>query len=472
MDGLGLIIGGIRGKKFVAVLLLCALVLLARPSEALAPLAILNPATLGVVVVAGGVISGTMLHYAPAIYEAGHMAIDNAAKITRTLYQVEKFTVSSGAQYLIGRAEQVTIDLMNFGNGALQWIKDHASDFPLFKSAVDAASSTGVPPPVAGDINSGIQPGDVVTVIQVSSNQYQEKIDAGYLTLLRSSQPASYGVTACADWSIRRTGQYFTDKSNYFLYRIDLGKTDCPGNYTRLGNFQFLSYPTNLPPTYIPTFVAAELDDQLVLDNQADVVEEVDKIIQALPSAVKDSPPWTAGDTAVALDMIDLSVLEKQKSDLEAAKAADPSNPGLYDPAIIEVNAKLDALNPVSENDVPGVSLPTEITPLVHAPADLPEIETSPLSSFDFVGPIQEAMYTLSSDLQTREPFASLVKLPDFLAPFVAPPVAPVFDLELPYVGQFHVDLASWDMVAEFGRVGFSILAMVGTVLFVVKVWV
>lgn len=112
-------------------------------------------------------------------------------------------------------------------------------------------------------------------------------------------------------------------------------------------------------------------------------------------------------------------------------------------------------------------------TPTVAAPGPPEDEPAFPLSSeFDFVGPIQTEMDSLTSKFTSHEPFATLNAVTDALGIFDLQPVAPTFTVNFPVVGEKTIDLSICDDAARVIRGMIGLLFTVASAQFVLRVWV
>jgi len=304
-------------KKLTTITLLFFLtVFTVRPSQAIAPAlpVLLNPAVLGAVVVAGGIIAGTAAHYAPATYEAGQVAVDSVGTFSRTLYQAEKFAVQSGAIYVVGRAYNAAFSLSSTASDIYQWVKNHLSDVPLINSALISSVSYSPYFPSVGDTiySPG---GPLAKIMTMTTGVYIEAI-------LTSNGPASSqadGDAKCRDWFANHMSSgdtWYVDpatQSNFsgwatthhnpplFVYNPTWSGTYYV-SYRHLacglmkssiiigGIPNASSYP---PGVFNPVAFQAAVSAL----SPSSVAAETDKIIAANPSAVTGVPPWSQADT-------------------------------------------------------------------------------------------------------------------------------------------------------------------------------
>lgn len=373
-------------KRVIALVVIFSFITLIRPVRAFAPaVVLLNPAVLGAVVVAGGVLAGTAAHYSPAVYEAGQAAIDTATTFTRTLYQVEKYALASGADYFVGRLETLALSLGAVGDQVYDWLANHPADVPLLNGALqDSIGAGGFFDAVDNTHPPTISTGGVVQPLYYSG--IPPSLSA---TTISSVKLKIIGTT----WTFQNHGclppntyAFATSQGSYGakFYKFFRDAQPCTGSYSTWDNFSSWSIetePTTLAPTVPPPsgfdpLVFQTNTQSLIESNGPAIASEIDKIIAANPSAVNGPIPWTPTDTRDAQNIIENEILKNQLNALESAKANDPSNPGLYDPSIAQLQRELD-LNSLPATEEPVVEQPdTVYSPSSLAgPYLLPEVD-------------------------------------------------------------------------------------------------
>jgi hypothetical protein len=173
---------------------------------------------------------------------------------------------------------------------------------------------------------------------------------------------------------------------------------------------------------------------------------------QAQAAVVAATTALTAAQTALAASPLDPA---KQLAADQAQALADKTAADAQAPAPAKPVTLAPEVMPAIPG-APGLTLP-----------DIPTVD-----QLEFWTPIHTAMAALTASLVTHEPFASLMTIGPMLDTLTAAPAAPVITFDLPVVGSVVVDLTPWDPVAEICRAGFSLLAIVGLTLFVLKIWV
>ena len=275
-----------------------------RPAHAIAPAlpALLNPAVLGAVVVAGGVIAGAAAHYAPAVYEAGQVACSSAGTFTRTLYQTEKFVLSSGVQYVAGRLENTAITLGDMGSPVYDWVANHAAAIPgIFNILQTSISPDTTGHPAVNDVFDGSLVG-FSGLYKITS-----VVNGGYTT--------EHGVTDYEAWAASKTqvlGFPFIERGSGWI-KLAYAKTTYNSvnhfwNYK--GKICYYASTTN-SPTVLPSrpydkgIFAVGIAGALADPGQAPAIaSEVDSIITANPGAVTGVPPWSQADNDEAWRLV------------------------------------------------------------------------------------------------------------------------------------------------------------------------
>jgi len=305
----------------------------ARPSKALAPVAIalLNPAVLGSVVVAGGVLAGAAAHYAPAVYEAGQMAVDSLGNFSRTLYQAEKFAVTSGLQYVVGRLEQLQLSVGGAGSDVYEWIKRHPLDVPNLSSAFLKSFPPIYSTPPAS-INS---PPDLVTPGSVVPAEYNSYLSTPFTAnrkvhITGSSWQTS--VAGCVNPLNAATLPHMSIQGSWAIWIWAIGPSDCNTGNVKIMQSSTLGHAeTILPNTEFPLnpFQPDLFQRDLNGKDPALISPEVDKLLQAYPLAAVGAEPWTNGDESLAGKIAQSAVASTAATAADAAVAQDPTNTAL-----------------------------------------------------------------------------------------------------------------------------------------------
>lgn len=318
-------------------------VFMSRPSNAFAPaIALLNPAVLGAVVVAGGVMAGAAAHYAPATYSAGQAAVDSLGTFSRTLYQAEKYALTSGAIYAVGRAYDAAFSLGAAGSAAWDWIADNASEVPnLFASQSAAAvrQYDTVPPYAVGQIVESKTLGIFMRLSQISN------MDGGLANLNALHTFAGYTLANVAftypffyNGSMSNNSAPAAGAISYVRTIVDPVFYPAPTCPTNPGNLcvtakvidlEFRSQtggvPTVWPTVFSPSAFKNDFDTRLAA-NGSGVAGEIDKVIAANPGAVTGPPSWTSADSGSAQNLAAAEAAKDAAITAKAASDADPTN--------------------------------------------------------------------------------------------------------------------------------------------------
>ena len=263
-----------------------------RPAHAIAPVlpVLLNPAVLGAVVVAGGVIAGTVTHYAPAVYEAGQSAFSSLGSFSRTLYQAEKFAASSGVIYVAGRLESLTLPMASATSSLYAWISGHPSDVPHLASGLTAATTSLYPSLAAGQVGS-------------YSGQHKKILSFGAVTSIpfawADPDTESYIMNLPNYGYQHFMGGYLSSAGAYVYNIVDLGIQ--PDHHHAI-SYDYCYMTTTdtsddvTPPASV-VFSPNTYGAYLGALPGATVAPEIDKLIAANPGAVTGVPPWSPADT-------------------------------------------------------------------------------------------------------------------------------------------------------------------------------
>ena len=303
-------------KKIITITFLFFLtVLTVRPSQAIAPALpkLLDPAVLGTIVVAGGVIAGTTAHYAPAVYEAGQVACNNTGTFSRTLYEVKKFVLSSGEEYLVGRAENLALSVGSAESSVYKWISNNLSEIlsigSAFTSSIPVGGPLGTPAPSRASLQSDLPVGSVISISEyrynalwheLASQSYQIATTWSELRYVCYSSPPPLGIPSYAQTvaSTLASGQVW--------YFVSEGGPNCSGSH-RLNYYAATGVKTTtLPETTFPpgVFDPVAFSDSIDAVPPAIIAAEVDKIITANPGAVTGAPPWSQADNDEAWRLV------------------------------------------------------------------------------------------------------------------------------------------------------------------------
>lgn len=125
-------------RRFVRVPVALALVVLhvgvfmPRQAHAVPALALVAAAALAG---SAALATGGAQYYAPAVYEAGQKAANEAGQVARQLYRINKYVVAAGTSYatdyLFGRATSAYTATAEAAGAFADWVSGHASEVPL-----------------------------------------------------------------------------------------------------------------------------------------------------------------------------------------------------------------------------------------------------------------------------------------------------------------------------------------------------
>lgn len=433
-------------KKTTSILLIFLVLGFAKPSKAVAPaLALLNPAVLGSVVVAGGVMSGAAAHYAPAVYEAGQSAVDQAAKFHRTLYQAQKFVLSSGVEYFVGRAEEITAELGNAGSVLYDWVVSNPLVAPLLNSAIEDSLIPGDPVLDPGttilndtDIGGG----------QIGSVQLLGPFDIPHYGYLSTTEGNCQGVST-PQWFNPVFGNYSKARIWYQESSVYPGQWEC-----WYQDYNVAVNPDNLPVDNNSIFDPTAFADSISSLPAQDVASEIDSMIAANPLAFSGSPSWSTSETTNAVNLVQSAITDQAAADAAAALASDPTNTDLQ---IAAADAALVADLAAAAAAAPAEEIP-EVMPTV-GPVEISSIDFSPLLALQDIA-------------MTKFPFNLLSSVAGFFSIINAAPVTPYFEWQpLIFNSPVTISLSSWDKAAAIFR-GIIILFFNASMIFlVVKRW-
>lgn len=438
----------IRRKKVVVVVAVFMLLSIVKPSVAFAPaLALLNPAVLGSVVVAGGVLAGAGAHYAPAVYSSGQSAVNSFGTFQRTLYQAQKFALSSGVEYVVGRAEELSATIGSAGSALYDWITGNSAEVPILAGALSDASTT--PEAVPGSVVETTT-GVVALLEQLAGYpaiQFTAYVE-NECNLAPTPSPWIQGPTTVSRWV-----QMPHPTPGFYFCATDIWTYEATSFPPDAGVFDAVAFGT----------AVGALD-------QATVAPEIDKLIAGQPSAWSGSSPWTTTETNNALAIVNSEITTTALADAETALLADPTNTALQI-ALANAQTQADLASAVAS---PAVEVPAEeiVTATVPGFTDVVFPEVPEIPPFEFFAPIQTAYDDMLTNMLAHEPFGTFASLGGYLDDMTATPVAPVLDLTLPYIGSFEVDLAPFDPLATFMRGTIGFLVLVGSAFFAIKIWV
>ena len=307
-------------QKCIIVALLVPCLLVARPSHAFGPtLFALNPATLGVMVAAGGVLAAGAALYAPAVHDAADLVVSQSGSIARKLWAVNTmidFVETATGQYLYGKAVTAWARVQDM----IDYVRSLPDQFPIFNSAIDAASQP--------QGSSVVQTGAVVYVPDVGWRVLGDhKSGVDRYCVSATSLPGWNGYVVGGPWDYIA---YFsgTGAVGFMALVGDPGTSGCFAGDVPVDVDVWYSSATSPP-------VGGEFDPAAFADNldTADpaVAAEIDALIQQRPDfwVVSDGDVLTisqSNDPPVAwtgYDPADISVLEYVNADLAAQLADD-----------------------------------------------------------------------------------------------------------------------------------------------------
>lgn len=273
-----------------------------QPSQALVPLALINPVTLGVCVAAAGVIAAGTAYYAPAVYQAGQTAADTATgALSSSLIGVKAIAVA-GSQYLYGKGVQAEIAYQ----AASDYITANASTMPILSSIL--SSATGAYPQLA--------PGDIIKDMSTGTN---------YLTGVPTVTPF-YSVLIpynpnFPDPRVEGFLPYNTPTPNRFYQDV---KESCTATHCTWKRYEYPISPTLVIPSVdrgpvnVPQFAAGVNSNSSAAKN-----DEINRIFADNPDAVI-VPGITPEETANAYDQVETLLAQDFADTMQAGAVSNP----------------------------------------------------------------------------------------------------------------------------------------------------
>lgn len=351
----------------------------ARPSRALAPpLALIAPVVVGGLILAAGVVGGNAGHYAPAQYSNGSSGVSSLGVISRGVIQAQKFALSNGAEYFVGRAEQLTLNIGGAGEGVYDWIAGNPGTVPLVNQALADANPPGSP----------FAPGQITPENPLPQCPIGDTITVPYygLPAILTTYSDTRRVTITSAWEKGLSACY----SPYTMSTRSAGGPTCNGatcgsvsyfygggveckglevGYTALTRvYAQCNLAPNAPLTYYPPpgFSPALFKENIdALDPEA-VANEFDKCLTANPGGVGGFEPWTSADSSRSIALVEGQVAIDAAAAAQTALEADPANTALQvaaaEAAARAAQAEVEAqAEPVEPLDLSGAYSPVGI---------------------------------------------------------------------------------------------------------------
>lgn len=392
-----------------------------RPAQAVVPLALLNPATLGICVAAVGVIAAGTAYYAPQIYEAGQVAADTVTGALNSSLYAAKLIAVGAEQYVFGKLVQAEMAFDAMKTAALA----AAAQYPLLNDALQDSYSTDPFTPSAGMILPTPQGKCLIT---------------GTTPLLVSRQL----------WPPGEVPDNFYGNGHYQYYVYSY--TNWEGRYlydVYWLNAELTSDPlTDLPGSYDPAAFAGAL----AAADSPELKNEVNNIIADNPSAVT-APGLTSQELSTVYDQAQALAAQEYAGEVLAQAQADPTNQELQ---ALALEAQQLADQKALEAEKEEVKQ-TFIPPAVTAPAR----NTIDLSPF----------YDLQGLAAGKFPFSLVASISNFFASLAGPRKTPAIDWNYRGLIQFNISLSPWDPYAANLRLLIAFFFHAGILYAITRRW-
>lgn len=427
-------------KIIAAITLLFFLAFNPGHAHALVPLAVINPATVGVVVAAAGVLAAGTAYYAPAVYSAGQSAVNTAASTASTSLIATKAIAVGAESYLFGKAVQAEIGLQALAD----WAQSHTSDAPIISAAANASSSNGYRDPLApGQI---VDPGSGYGLRQITTDTVTEGSCLPGANCDMVMNLYNYGWNAAhtsySTASIISTTTY-PDGSQSSRFRRHLyNSVAAPAG----------AVPTNPQALDLPAFGAA-----IPAAGNPAVTPELQKAIAANPSQV-NVPGLSAAEIGQAYDQ---AAALKMQSVADQLQAGAEANPDL-------TAAEIAAIEAQKEADLAALENAKEL----DKPEELPEVFTGPAVAAVTRGEIDlSPFYELQGLASSKFPFSLVASIQNFFNTLAGARQPPVIDWNYRNLIHFNISLAPADGLATTFRMILAFFFHAGILYAITRRW-
>lgn len=321
-----------------------------RPAQAALPLAVV---AVGAIIAATGVMVAGAGVYKPPTFAQANAAVDQVTgDITRKVVVARMFGegVTAG---LRGFGSQYTLDYA----AAKQWIKDHASSYPVL---YPAASSSDIPQgyttsPVVGNT---LKPGIYYNKLTAKTTDAFSSINAS-LSAWRTMWPVNSSYIWTAENQICLSTATTLGIYTYYTVTPTTGQQHSLVFTTTTGTV--VDFPLS-PPLDSPSAFAA------AYPNTEAGQDETDRVAAENPSAVKAPPAGITPEQAKeAAKQAEAAQMQAAATTAEAAAAADPTNTALQ---IAAAQARSAADQATIQAQ--GQTVELETTPAEETETDIP----------------------------------------------------------------------------------------------------